>query len=506
MLWDSKAAAHVLATFEQAKHNAERDRKMDAERRLDVLDDDWDDLLWEYIDRLYESTDLKKAIAPHVSTEHNVLRRIGQELSQVYKWGVTRELDSAREQDKARILWEETELDETLETANLYLNVLRDLIIMPWVTDDGRMTIELLTPDRVSVVTKPWQPTEPMAFWFDRMAAVDTPPGVLTKWLGQNPARWERILVDHTHYRIFDESFNIKAQIEHGIGRLPAVVAHADKRTRSFWSPTRFGDVVKANFKVGWLLTMVAYLQKMQAEKVLTYRGDPDDIAHGQQVGAQEMLAGRGEFSTVDLQADPEHYLKHIRECVNLIAQNYGLSAETYSLSGSVNSGFQFKLQRLPLLEQRRAQIKKWRRIEHELHRVMALVSQRFHPLVKLDPEAELSLNFNEAEFMESPEIQDRVDTADIKARRASHLDILMRRDPDLTRKQAEAKQKRILEEQALVVGWAKELNAPSDPFDDQGKTPQENGRDGARIKAAQKTDQPPPDQADEGPDEAAAQ
>lgn len=483
MLWDDQTKTLVEASFAAARNQSEDERKLDAEMRLDMLEDDWRDVLLKHIGTLYDP-EMFDELAPHVSTEHNVFKRFATEYSQVYKWGARRELGTARETDKADVLWEEAEIDDTLEQSNLYLNALRDLILIPLVGDDGRMFIEILTPDRVTVVQRMDRPTEISAFWFTRYAA-DTQNNWMSRLYNRSPLNVEKVLVDDYAYRIFDKNDRLKLEVPHGIGRLPAVIAHAEKRTRSFWQPFPFGDVVELNKTVGALLTGMSYLQKMQAELQPTYKGDIDDVAEGTMLGASKVLSGKGDWGTLNLQASPQHYIDHINHRIGLVAQNYGLSPAALSLSGDPASGFAFRMQRQPLLEARKKQLKKWRRVERDLFVLMAQVSQRFHPIVKLDPAADFFVNFAEAEFTESPEMENRIDDENVAARRTSRIDVIMRRDPDLTRAQAEKKLQRILDDEAMVIGWEKNLNAPSDPSAPQGLSPRENGKLGAKVKAA---------------------
>lgn len=494
MLWDDKTKILVEASFALARSQAEYERKIDAERRLDMLEDDWREQLATYIATLYEP-EMFKELEPHVSTEHNVFKRFATEYSQVYKWGARRELRNQAETDKADILWDETEIDETLEQANLYLNSLRDLILLPLVGDDGKMFIEILTPDRVSVIQRMDRPTEISAFWFTRYCA-DTQNNWLSRLYQRSPLNVEKVLVDDYAYRVFDKGDRMTSEIVHGLGRLPAILVHAEKRTRSFWQPFPFGDVVETNKTVGWLLTALSYLQKMQAELQPTYKGDLDDVAEGSMLGASKVLGGKGDWSTLNLQANPQYYIDHINRRIGLLAQNYGLSPAALTLESSSTSGFAFRMQRQPLLEARKKQLKKWRRVERDLFVLMAQVSQRFHPIVKLDPSSDFFVNFHEAEYTEDPKTENQIDDENIKARRVSQVDVLMRRDPDLTRQQAMVKQRRILDEQAIVIGWQKELNISSDPAN-PGLSPAANGALGAQVKAQQAALVKPTVQAD---------
>lgn len=488
MLWGDTTAETMRRVFDQAKAHAERARRLDAEHRLDILHDDWRDILRSYVSGRY-SANLYKEIEPHISTEHNLLKRVTTDLAQVYKWGATRELSDPRENDKAKLLWDEMQIDEALEQANQYLVALRDLILLPLVID-GVMTLEILTPDQLNVIQHPGLASRAAAFWFTRCTSSNTGPGLLSSVYRPTMAATEIVLVDDMYYRVFDVNYNLLEEVEHGCGRLPCVVVHAEKRTDSFFRPTVFGDVVEATKTVGWLLSALSYMQKMQAELQLTYQGDPDDVAQGQAIGAHALLAGRGGFQTLDLQADPSKYLAHINARISLVSLNHGLGTDGLQLT-SASSGMQFRIQRMPLLEARRKQIKKWHAVEIELHRVIAMISQRFHPLVKLDPTSRLSVQFNNPEFAEDPAVQNEVDNDDVANMRASEIDVLMRRNPDLTREQAIERQKQIIKERDQVLGWKAARNTSGALGAGEGKTAEQNGREGGTSSGATRRGEP---------------
>ena len=439
-LWGSKAEEVVQRSFANAKWASDYERKLEAERRLDILEDDWKDLLWAKIQEIYKSDRVRESVRALVSCEHNVLKRISTELATVYKWGATRELDNPAQQESAKELWTETDIDVALEMADLYLVVTRDLLIVPWV-DDGRMNLELLTPDRVTVIQHPRNPTLAAGFWWERTPSQTPTDTTVTK-----------ILADDKEWRLYDAGGKLLDVRPHGCGRLPATVVHAERRRAAFWCETGFQDVVDSTLMIGVLMTMLSRLQYLQSELQVTFAGEADEIAKGQAIGGDTVWTG-GQYGVLNLQADPAHYIQHINARLAWIAQCYGLAADVYDLSGTASSGYQIRLKRLPLEEARRRRIKIWRTAEQDLFRLMAMVANADHPMIKIDPMVRFNVNFNEEPLVEDPATESRILDEKVKAGRLSPVDVLMRDDPDLSREQAIEKGKRIAGERGI---WAK--------------------------------------------------
>lgn len=471
--FDSQAGRLVRESFRRSKADAEGLRMLDAQVRIEMLEDDWKDILLSKLWRIYQSPKIRDLMPGVISTEHNVYKRIVQELSRVYKYGATRELGTPAQTDIARQLWEECRLDERLAKANFYVNGVRDVGLAPRVID-GKMRLEIWLPDRTQVIQHDEDPTDAVAAWNER-----TLPNT------QGYISIKRVYVDAEKWQIWDvgDGRNKPKVIEHPYGRMPVVWVHADERIDTFWGSTIGTDIVEATLSVGCDLFKLARMLQFQSELQPTYQGNPRDVAKGQTIGGDTLWAGKGTYNVLNLQGDPQHILSVIKARIGWIAQQYGLAADVYDLSSTATSGFQIRLKRQPLEEARISQVKTWRRVEKELLTVMAQVSQEEHPTLKLDPMAEFkTLDFHEEPLMEDPNTENTVDEANVKNNRNSSIDVLIRRNPDLSREQAIIKQRQIIDENAMVMGWQKESNSSMAP-DADNRTPEENGRAGARAR-----------------------
>jgi len=476
MLWGPRAERIVTESFQRAKEKAERVRQEEAAARLEMLEDDWHDALMARVRKVYASEVVRKSVAGFLGVGHNVMKRIAQELSTVYKWGAAREFDDPLQDEIARLAIDELEMDATLEAANLYLNVLRDLIIVPTVIDPGtpraRGKLEILTPDRLSVIQHPEDPTTPVAFSY-QIARNNT----LRDRNGLPATRVLRMYADEEEWALWDEATSRWVwRRPHNLGRLPGVILHADKRRDSFFNGTPFRDAVDETLMVNLLMLMMMHLQKYQSEIQPTFDGLPKDVLIGQEVGGHTIWTGQGTWGTLDLQASVEQYLAHINARIGFIAVQYGLAADAYKLEGTFDSGFKFRMKRLPLLEARSKQIKIWRRAEKDLWPLVAETLRANHPLYRrLDPAATFSINFSEDPLLEDPLIRTRVYAEQIDLNLMSHVDALMAEDPDLDRAQAIAKMTRIQEERLLYAKLFQQTNMPADATN-PGVSPQQNG------------------------------
>jgi hypothetical protein len=465
MLWPNNAEKMVQDSFRRAKWEAESARQREAEERLAILEDDWEQILWEQIRRIYRSPKILASVRGLVSTEHNVLKRIGSELSTVYKWAPIRNIKDRVQDGIARQLWAEMDIDATLEQANLYTNVLRDILLVPWVFD-GRMRLDIITPDRFSVIQHPECPTEAVAYWWERTAA-NTP--------GRNEI--EIVYVDAQEWRVYDAGGTLKSYREHGLNRIPVVAVHADKRRDTWFGGTQFRDVVKATKMIGVRLTMLGRLQYLQSELQIVYKGDAKDIATGQSIGGDTIWAGPGDYSLLNLQADPQVYISVIQKEIEWIARQYGLSA---SFSTGATSGAEIRLARIPLLEQREKQKKIWRPVEHDLLRLTGMVSTSDHPTLKLDSMSVLTLDYQDEPNTEDPEVQNRVWEGRVKLGVMSQVDVLQQLNSDLTREQAVERLKQITAEREIWIESVKRLGAAADPG--AVTAPQVTGAEGGRA------------------------
>ena len=467
----------VLASFRNAKAQAEQERILEAEMRRAILDDDFRDLIIAKIRTVYQSEEILRDVEPCVSQEHNLLKKVCSELSTVYQWGAQRTLvksgaPDARALELASILWEECAIDETLEKADYYLTGLRDLLLVPRVVN-GKMVVDILTPDRLKVGQNFDDPTQ--IDWFSYQRARVNTPGA--------PETAVTIYADAFEWRYYDQVGDLVARVEHGLGRLPAVVVHASKRVDEFFDQTSMADVADATLTIGMLLAFMTRLQKWQSEKQLTYSGRASDINTGTQIGAHTVLAttsgaANGQWSLLEMQSNPQFYIDAIQARIAWVAQQHGIAADVYAMTDSSSSGFQFRLKRLPLLEQRAKRQKVWTRIERELWLLMSAVARdpsTGHPLAKALPvDVELKVRHLTEPNVEDPLVQVQVWERSIAIGVMSQVDAIEERLGG-TREEAIERAKRVAGDRAMLAALLAERNMSVDPSK-ANATPEQNG------------------------------
>lgn len=489
-IWGQKGDAIITQSFHDAMWSAESARQRECEIRLDMLEGDWMDHLVDTVNTIYVSQEVRDSINGLLTTEHNVFLRIMSEIATVYKWGATRTIRGDKRQDEiARLLWQEADIDAALEQANLIENGLGDIIIVPDIID-GKLHYHIVDGARSSVIQHPKDPTRAVAFWFRRH-----------RW--QSPtvgANWDIVYGDAEEWRIYDQAFNLKDVRKHGLGRLPAVIVHRERRRDCFWEPSRKHPVAEVTLQVAALICMLGRLQYLQGELQPTYQGKPSDIVAGQGIGADTIWAGPGSWGTLNLQASPEHYIAHINARIGWVAQNFGLSADVYNLTGAPTSGFQIRLKRLPLEEQRRKQIKRWRVAERDLWQLTAELCRREHPtLFRVDPAANFDCNHNEMPFIEDPQAMNDVLLERIAAGWEHPTAGMIARDPDLTEDEALERMMKNLADKAKLDALKTRANSPKDPTA-PAASPEVNG-----AKGQKPDEQDDEDEQDDTDDQASA-
>lgn len=475
--FDPQGGRIVRESFRRSKQEAEGARLFDMQMRVEMLEDDWKDYLYAYLWQIYRSPAVRKRLGRMISTEHNVAKRIVRELSRVYKNGPTRELDSPKQDAIARQLWDEARIDERLALANFYVNGVRDVGLVPRVVD-GKMWIDIWLPDRTQVIQHDENPTLAVAAVTER--SLPNTQGYTTV---------KRIYVDAEKWKYYETSNALgqgAPKVEpHPYGRMPVVWVHADERIDTFWGNTIGSDLFDTNLAIGCDLFKLNNLTTLQSELQPTYQGNPRDLAKGFSIGGNAIWAGKGTFNVLQTQGDPSHLIRVIQARIGWIAQQYGLAADVYDLSSTATSGFQIRLKRQPLEEARISQVKTWRRIERELLTLMAQVSQAEHPTLKLDPMVGFKmLDFHEEPMLEDPSTENAVDENNVNNFRASEIDVIRRRNPDLTKEQARARFEEIVKERTWALGLKKSANSEmlaSTTGDEP--TPEENGRAGAKAR-----------------------
>jgi hypothetical protein len=250
---------------------------------------------------------------------------------------------------------------------------------------------------------------------------------------------------------------------ENKYGIIPVVPCHAVWPVRRFWRPNWNKDAFRANIVIGVLETFANNLVKNNSFKQIwisaanasdKLKNSILDTAFPMDLG-KDASAGVLDLTTSAL----DQIDRRIKSKVSAIANNYGISAENFSISGNVQSGFALKIRNRALEEIREADIPLWTEVEKQLYRVVKAVNDTdFNDKL---PDTELVFNPGEVKFPETWEVEEKRWVFEFKHGVSNPVDYIIKRDPQLSRDEAVKRLKNIREENDQIkkrVGLAEML------------------------------------------------
>jgi len=506
MLGGSKARDIVRESYENAVLAGEWERRELSSKRVSMLRDDYLDQLVAALYEVVKAETVRAAVVGHVVPEHNVMRRIVDTISMVYSWGATRSVGA----DNAayRLLLDECRINARLSEANRLCNACNEVLIRP-VVRRGRMQLDLATPDMVTAFPTDDDPTVPAMLVVYRIGMTkDGAPAVFVDaWTDTQVQRYQ----SEAPREVIDSSGLVKLRtpiswykrlslvpigqpVEHGykdekgVPVMPWVIAHRKEPTDSIWDETSGSGMVTATITVNLVLGLLRRLAKDQGELQLAWNGSPGQLPPKNQVlDALSILIGEGQWQVLNLQANPDLYLRQIDARLKAIALEYGIPPDSFA-GQQANTSYAVMMQRAPLMEIRGRQIAEtWDDVERQLVRAMAAVARKDHPTLRFSSEG-FKVRFSDAPLVGSPMELEQLMDVQIKAGRLSPIDAIQMRRPELTREEALAEQERIAEDKRIWMDLLRETNAPADGG--PGQSPEQNGAMGPPARDGQG---PPP-------------
>lgn len=456
--------------------DAERMRRRDAMRRLDLYKDRADESIIALIERLFDNPkvkSLRKSFAA-IAAYQNVSKRITNEISRVYSQPATRLIEA--DQDRYLLLQRITRLDRKMRLANRYTNLLNETVIWPRIDPvSGRVEIRIVTPDRFFAVASPTDPLDLVAIIIDRH-----PTG---KRVRPTDPHW--LVATDTEFFWLDKDGRVieGSWVEHGLGRIPMVLAHREEPDDSLLNPSPGGDIVDAHLAVALLNVLLLKGQK-SGTRVPYVSGDLSSTPEGQPMDEETIVEfGEGvQVSTLDLGVSPDHVIATTRSILGQIAANYGIPLSVFELSYQTSSGFEIELKRSGLREIRNDQILDYRAIEFDLADLMSrLLTTAAHPLAfSVDG---WRIDFGELETPRDP-LQRLAYWKELRSMGlANTIEFYRELNPEATNDQATAAIEANAQIEAARIRLFRSLNlSPEATIENPGQGPVENGSAGGQA------------------------
>ena len=419
MLWNSTAKTVVQKMFKEAAEKETRERKDDTIKCLSFYHDEQESYIIEQLEKHHADPD---AFTP---VFFNVCKKIINQLSMVYMADATREVDGT-DQDKAIFnkIVDSSNLNLKMKTASRYTQLLKTICLRP-IWRQGKMDLDIITGDILDVET------------------------------GDSPEHLERVMVTHypqsgeskdieyslwdaETYRRMDYNGNTLESAQNPYQIIPFVPIWASyPATGSFWAAGG-NDLISVQSTINQKLTDLMLVLEYQGFGVPVAKGLP--TGGRLQIGpntAVEIENPEGSFEFQKTNAPIQQILNSIEFLAKNLAISNGLSAASMSVKPTQESGLSRISGSAELTELRKDQISLFGRYERQLFNMFRTVWNAHNPTKKISENARLKIDFFDPRPVMSPDKQAELWAAELAMGTISRTDILMLKNPDLSKEDA---------------------------------------------------------------------
>lgn len=403
-LFRSVVEWEVFKAWMDSKRRAEDERRAEAGKRLAIYHDAWRDILDDALRDLFIPANYAN-IKLSANVTQNIVKRIVDEVSVVYKRPASRSLHSADGESIESPAFSALDYDDTMDLANKYVNLMNRIgVIVLW--DDVRkcVRLSLLTPADTTVYQRDGWPEEAAAFMY-RVEAIDSPfgdsVGHYVYWDDE-----QHFIIDENGNRHDPSADGSNPEMKNPYGVMPVVWISKALRPGMFWDPDDGSDMIDATIKQGIRRTLKDYAFKMQSFKQPWIRNPSGQIpAEVAMDPAKVWLLGpEGDVGYLDMTADFAALDASIALDVDATLSAYGLSASSFA-SQSAESGVALEIRNRTLQDRRSKQIDIFRKAEARLFDLIRIVNNTWSDN-KIPEEALFSVDFVEPEVYISPDEQ----------------------------------------------------------------------------------------------------
>jgi hypothetical protein len=484
--WD-EVTRHIRSTYLDSA--AELARMEMHRRRHDLYNDAGGEHLSRLIELVFQDPEVKRLrhAWEQPAQYNNVLKRVVNELSTCYSEPANRTVTGAADQLKYFEVQTQSRQHEQFRVMEQLLNLHRAVWVGFRVRNVGThaaprndLKIDIVTPAASFIITHPNDPTVPIGLGI----RIDTSYALTTAdrpaWVVWTEA--ERFLLDRSG-RLIGAPVTHGIVNEQGQGVLPYVYVTLEPPRGTIW-PGRSGeDLVSADLAIKF--ASVCLLKELKSATRQTWlTGDLAAAARDQTMDteATASVPEGVQVQTVDMSMDLATFRDAAEHILETVANNYGMSA-AYIHQQGVQSADARDLMRVPLRELRIRNQLPLRVFERAFVDVQTAVLRRDLPELAFSSLG-WSVDFADPQTPRSP--KEAIEELEL-ARRVgvmSTIEWLVRRDPSLTREQAEERVAKWTEEEL----WRNEIMRPLQEISGSFGAEMRDGLIGGRPKSDEQT------------------
>lgn len=417
--------------------DAETDRVIRHRRRQEFYNDGGHSHVSELVEKTIQDKLVKELRKQWIEAAgfNNVTRRIINAMSTVYQDPAKRTVGGTKNNEIYQSAQQAFRHNERSRQWNRLANLHRTLLVQVRVRNLGSQSHPLLQP-RMDIVTpaqiralisSPKDPTrlEGAIVELSGSSVRDSPNQ-------PHSVLWTNCEVGYLN----KDGHLIEEPIEHGLDRMPLVLLQLDEDTDSLWST--FGESLISAHTAEWFCDVCLLKETKSATKQAILAGDLTSMARHQAADTEapiEMPDGVS-HQIADMSMDLAMFRDTANHIVDTIASSFGIAPSILRHEG-VQSAEARDLMRVPLRELRLEQHSPLREFERELAYVQAMVLAQDMPELAFKFEG-WSIDFADPQTPRSGKEQLEEFEHSRRLRLTSTIKNVMRRNPDLKRKQAE--------------------------------------------------------------------
>ncbi len=420
MLWNSIAEKVVKEMYAEAVARAAVDRKNDTIKRLSYYHDEQEAYIKDALALHYMDPD---AFSPAF---FNVVKKIVNQLAMIYLADAERAVDGTdRDKEILKEIIQSTSLNPKMKICSRYTQLLKTTMLRP-VWRKGRMDLDVMTGDILDVI------------------------------VGDTPEQLEQVLITHysqsgeakdtsyslwsdDEYRKLDYNGNTLESAVNPYTVIPMVPVWDQYPVgTSFWQAGG-DDLINIQTAVNEKLTDLLLVIRQQGFGQAVLKGVPDQGSK-MQVGPGttiEIPDPAGDFFYAKTNAPIQSILNTIDFMVKQLAVSNGLPASSLSVKPTQESGLARISGNRELEELRRDQISLFNTYEKRLFTMFRVVWNYHNPTRQITDTARLKVDFFDPKPTLSPDKEVEKWVKELEIGTISRIDILMIKNPDLSREDA---------------------------------------------------------------------
>jgi len=401
-LFESQSGKMVLQSYLNAKANEEKRRQGEAQKRLDIYHDDWQQILEDICREQFHKDNYLK-IKKLKNTTQNILRKVVDDVSVVYKVAPQRDFG---ENEILQEIYEDLQIDEVMKRFNQYGFLCNDLLLrVGWDFELKKITLDILTPANASVMQRDNYPEQAAGIYYP-IEYIDSQYKVDKKFVFWSDSEHFVFTMNESGGVIQQMPAENNPDMVNPFNKLPFVIMHMKPLLGQFWNESSGSDLIDSTTITGFKRTMKDYLFKFASFKQLVIvTDDPSKLSKDMLMDPATAIVVTGQgagASVLDFTAPFEALEKTIQADINATLSTYGLSVDMFTVSPNEMSGKALSIKNRGLQEIRETQLPLFRRVENDLFEMIRLVYNTYNPM-GIPETLEFKIDFAELEAYQDP-------------------------------------------------------------------------------------------------------